>query len=153
MFRETLSAPPQSVLLDEAAGVKSTQEPVLPNTELLQRGTAEVASWNTKRVSTPTHPHISHILTSHTHTQASVRTAVNSYSFIHAKVVERPQLRFKCQADNSSSPFIPLLRDKTNAKSPLPDGNYTSTQRTKLNQFLIFVLFGTSTKLLLKLLV
>ncbi len=107
------------MLLDEAAGVRSAHQPALPSNEV-QRGTAEVASWNTKRVLTPSHYHTpSHC---HTPSQSSVHDAVNSYSFIHAKAVERPQLKFKYQVDNSSSPFIPLLRIKPNAKVPLPQG-------------------------------
>ena len=38
----------QGVLLDEASGVKKNEQPVLP--AVVQQGTAEVASWNKKRV-------------------------------------------------------------------------------------------------------
>ena len=40
--------PMQGVLLDEASGVKKNEQPVLP--AVVQQGTAEVASWNKKRV-------------------------------------------------------------------------------------------------------
>ena len=39
----------QGVLLDEASGVKKNEQPVLP--AVVQQGTAEVASWNKKKVS------------------------------------------------------------------------------------------------------
>ena len=53
--------------------------------------------------------------------QDSVREAVASYKFIHAKNVQRPQLQFQDKIDNSSASFIPLLREKPNALKPLPE--------------------------------
>ena len=38
----------KGILLDEAAGIKKSEKPVLP--QAVQEGTAEVASWNQKRV-------------------------------------------------------------------------------------------------------
>jgi len=88
------------VLLDEAAGMKKNEQPVIP--PVVQQGTAEVATWNKKR--------------------DAVRESVGSYKFIHAKNVQRPQLRFQDHIDNSNTPFIPLIRHKPHALKPLPEG-------------------------------
>jgi len=54
--------------------------------------------------------------------QDAVRESVGSYKFIHAKNVQRPQLRFQDHIDNSNTPFIPLIRRKPHALKPLPEG-------------------------------
>ena len=58
--------------------------------------------------------------------QESVRGQVGSYKFIHARNVQRPQLKFKDQVDNSNNPFIPLIRCKPNAKKALPESKSLS---------------------------
>ncbi|KAL5264843.1 hypothetical protein ACHWQZ_G005798 [Mnemiopsis leidyi] len=40
---------------------------------------------------------------------------------LHSKNILRPQLRWKVKPDNTSSPFVPLIRVKPNAKVPLPE--------------------------------
>ena len=47
---------------------------------------------------------------------------MGKFGIIHSRNVPRPQVRFQDQIDNSNSPFIPRLKEKPNAKVPLPDG-------------------------------
>ena len=113
--------PLQTMLLDEAAGVKVNEQPVLPLS--LQQGTAEVASWNKRRVKLLSNLFQQCLMTnlSSPVSQESVREQVGSYKFIHARNIQRPQLKFRDQVDNSNNPFIPLIRCKPNAKKPLPE--------------------------------
>ncbi|XP_066297430.1 exosome complex component 10-like [Branchiostoma lanceolatum] len=87
-------------LLDEASGVVKQKEPVLP-TGTPQTGTL-VSSWNkTSR--------------SKSGSEKSV-----TWRLLHARNIERPQLKFKDKIDNSNTPFIPIIRHKPNALRPLP---------------------------------
>lgn len=51
-----------------------------------------------------------------------MRESVGSFKFIHAKNVQRPQLKFQDHMDNSNTPFIPPIRYKPHALKPLPEG-------------------------------
>ena len=59
-----------------------------------------------------------------------MREQVGSYKFIHARNIQRPQLRFRDQVDNSNNAFIPLIRFKPNAKKPLPESKQSSIYLT-----------------------
>ncbi|CAH1240111.1 EXOSC10 [Branchiostoma lanceolatum] len=87
-------------LLDEASGVVKQKEPVLP-TGTPQAGTL-VSSWNKKS-------------RSKSGSEKSV-----TWRLLHARNIERPQLKFKDKIDNSNTPFIPIIRHKPNALRPLP---------------------------------
>lgn len=54
--------------------------------------------------------------------QDSVRKQVGKFKFIHSRNVPRPQAKFRDQVDNSNNPFVPRLKEKPNARVPLPDG-------------------------------
>ncbi|KAI8517164.1 Exosome component 10 [Branchiostoma belcheri] len=43
-----------------------------------------------------------------------------TWRLLHARNIERPQLKFKDKIDNSNTPFIPIIRHKPNALRPLP---------------------------------
>ena len=47
---------------------------------------------------------------------------VASYNIMASRNVPRPQVRFKDQIDNSNTVFVPRIRNKPNARQPLPDG-------------------------------
>ena len=48
--------------------------------------------------------------------------ASRAFRFFHGQNIPRPQMMFSRPPDNSNStPFIPLIRDKPNALTPLPD--------------------------------
>ncbi|XP_019637240.1 PREDICTED: exosome component 10-like [Branchiostoma belcheri] len=87
-------------LLDEASGVVKQKEPVLP-AGTPQAGTL-VSSWNKKS-------------RSRSGSEKSV-----TWRLLHARNIERPQLKFKDKIDNSNTPFIPIIRHKPNALRPLP---------------------------------
>eukprot|EP00058_Branchiostoma_floridae_P005020 XP_002590508.1 hypothetical protein BRAFLDRAFT_124507 [Branchiostoma floridae] len=87
-------------LLDQASGVVKQKEPVLP-TGTPQTGTL-VSSWNKKS-------------RSKSGSEKSV-----TWRLLHARNIERPQLKFKDKIDNSNTPFIPIIRHKPNAHRPLP---------------------------------
>ena len=48
-----------------------------------------------------------------------------TFRLLHAKNVQRPQMRFKDKVDNSNTPFIPKIFVKPNATVPLPTCEYT----------------------------
>lgn len=58
--------------------------------------------------------------------QDSVRKQVGVFKFIHSRSVTRPQVLFRDPVDNSNNPFIPRLRQKANARVPLPEGESRS---------------------------
>ncbi|XP_070561163.1 exosome complex component 10-like [Ptychodera flava] len=82
-------------MLDEASGINKNSKPVLPPGA---RGNIVISSWNRK-----------------THDRSKSET----FRLLHAKNIQRPQLKFKEKVDNSNMPFIPLLKSKPNAKKPL----------------------------------
>ncbi|KAG5281909.1 hypothetical protein AALO_G00050130 [Alosa alosa] len=86
------------ILLDEAAGVNRTQEPVMPVG--YQPPKIVVSSWNRKGSGSGHSP--------------------ETFRLLHAKNVQRPQMRFKDKVDNSNTPFIPKIFVKPNAIVPLP---------------------------------
>ncbi|KAM6977515.1 exosome complex component 10 [Aplochiton taeniatus] len=88
------------ILLDEAAGVNKSQQPVMPAG--FQPPKIVVSSWNRKG--------------------AASRSGRGSETFrlLHAKNIARPQLKFKERVDNSNTPFIPKIFVKPNAVKPLP---------------------------------
>lgn len=45
-----------------------------------------------------------------------------SYHFMAMRNVPRPQVKFQDHVDNSNSLFVPRLRNKPNAREPLPEG-------------------------------
>lgn len=44
---------------------------------------------------------------------------VGNTHLITAKMVERPQLRFRDKTDNSNKPFVPIIKEKPNSLKPL----------------------------------
>ena len=65
-----------------------------------------------------------------------MREPVASYSFMTARNVPRPQLKFRDHVDNSNSPHIPLLRSKPNALQPLPEGGSCDHREVLCNYLL-----------------
>ncbi|XP_012681573.1 exosome component 10 isoform X2 [Clupea harengus] len=86
------------ILLDEAGGVNRTQQPVMPVG--YQPPKIVVSSWNRKGSGSGHSP--------------------QTFRLLHAKNVQRPQMRFKDKVDNSNTPFIPKIFVKPNATVPLP---------------------------------
>uniref|UniRef100_A0A673JRI5 Exosome complex component 10 n=1 Tax=Sinocyclocheilus rhinocerous TaxID=307959 RepID=A0A673JRI5_9TELE len=84
------------ILLDEASGVSRTQQPVMPAG--YQPPKIVVSSWNRRNV--PCEEETFHLL--------------------HAKNIQRPQLKFKDKVDNSNTPFVSKIFIKPNAVKPLP---------------------------------
>uniref|UniRef100_A0A673K081 Exosome complex component 10 n=1 Tax=Sinocyclocheilus rhinocerous TaxID=307959 RepID=A0A673K081_9TELE len=82
------------ILLDEASGVSRTQQPVMPAG--YQPPKIVVSSWN-RRVSFS-----------------------ETFHLLHAKNIQRPQLKFKDKVDNSNTPFVSKIFIKPNAVKPLP---------------------------------
>uniref|UniRef100_A0A672RAU3 Exosome complex component 10 n=1 Tax=Sinocyclocheilus grahami TaxID=75366 RepID=A0A672RAU3_SINGR len=82
------------ILLDEASGVSRTQQPVMPAG--YQPPKIVVSSWN-RRVSFS-----------------------ETFHLLHAKNIQRPQLKFKEKVDNSNTPFVSKIFSKPNAVKPLP---------------------------------
>uniref|UniRef100_A0A8C2DRC9 Exosome complex component 10 n=1 Tax=Cyprinus carpio TaxID=7962 RepID=A0A8C2DRC9_CYPCA len=85
------------ILLDEASGVSRTQQPVMPAG--YQPPKIVVSSWN-RRVGFSRREETFHLL--------------------HAKNIQRPQLKFKDKVDNSNTPFVSKIFIKPNAVKPLP---------------------------------
>ncbi|XP_062855222.1 exosome component 10 [Trichomycterus rosablanca] len=83
------------ILLDQASGVTRSQ-PVMPAG--YQAPKIVVSSWNRK---------------------GGDRSA-ETFHLLHAKNVQRPQLKFKEKVDNSNTPFISKIFIKPNASKPLP---------------------------------
>ncbi|XP_058246647.1 exosome component 10 isoform X2 [Hemibagrus wyckioides] len=92
------------ILLDEASGVTRSQ-PVMPAG--YQPPKIVVSSWNRK---------------------GGDRSA-ETFRLLHAKNVQRPQLKFKEKVDNSNTPFISRIFIKPNAVKPLPP--YFSNKRLR----------------------
>uniref|UniRef100_A0A8C1L115 Exosome complex component 10 n=1 Tax=Cyprinus carpio TaxID=7962 RepID=A0A8C1L115_CYPCA len=85
------------ILLDEASGVSRSQQPVMPAG--YQPPKIVVSSWN-RRVGFSRREETFHLL--------------------HAKNIQRPQLKFKDKVDNSNTPFVSKIFIKPNAVKPLP---------------------------------
>ncbi|KAI5621953.1 exosome component 10, partial [Silurus asotus] len=83
------------ILLDEASGVTRSQQPVMPAG--YQPPKIVVSSWNRK---------------------GGDRSA-ETFRLLHAKNIQRPQLKFKEKVDNSNTPFISKIFVKPNALKPL----------------------------------
>ncbi|KAG2459298.1 EXOSX protein, partial [Polypterus senegalus] len=88
------------ILLDEASGVHRTQQPVLPAG--VQAPKMIVSSWNRKG------------------REPNQRSKSGTFHLLHAKNIQRPQIRFKEKVDNSNTPFAPKIFVKPNALKPLP---------------------------------
>ncbi|KAG9332788.1 hypothetical protein JZ751_014887 [Albula glossodonta] len=88
------------ILLDEASGVNRTQQPIMPAG--FQPPKTIVSSWNRK---------------GRDHGQGS---SSETFRLLHAKNIQRPQLKFKEKVDNSNTPFVPKIFIKPNAIKPLP---------------------------------
>uniref|UniRef100_A0A9J8D6A7 Exosome complex component 10 n=1 Tax=Cyprinus carpio carpio TaxID=630221 RepID=A0A9J8D6A7_CYPCA len=82
------------ILLDEASGVSRSQQPVMPAG--YQPPKIVVSSWN-RRVGFS-----------------------ETFHLLHAKNIQRPQLKFKDKVDNSNTPFVSKIFIKPNAVKPLP---------------------------------
>ncbi|KAI4902787.1 hypothetical protein NFI96_011162 [Prochilodus magdalenae] len=93
------------ILLDEASGVTRSQ-PVMPAG--YQPPKIVVSSWNRK---------------------GGDRNA-ETFHLLHAKNIQRPQLKFKEKVDNSNTPFISKIFIKPNAIKPLPS-YFTNKQLRK----------------------
>uniref|UniRef100_A0A8C1G3H1 Exosome complex component 10 n=1 Tax=Cyprinus carpio TaxID=7962 RepID=A0A8C1G3H1_CYPCA len=88
------------ILLDEASGVSRTQQPVMPAG--YQPPKIVVSSWN-RRVSF-----------------SGGERRDETFHLLHAKNIQRPQLKFKEKVDNSNTPFVSKIFIKPNAVKPLP---------------------------------
>uniref|UniRef100_A0A8C4TDH1 Exosome complex component 10 n=1 Tax=Erpetoichthys calabaricus TaxID=27687 RepID=A0A8C4TDH1_ERPCA len=88
------------ILLDEASGVHRTQQPVLPAG--VQAPKMIVSSWNRKG------------------RELNQRSKSGTFHLLHAKNIQRPQIRFREKVDNSNTPFAPKIFVKPNALKPLP---------------------------------
>ncbi|KAK7128557.1 hypothetical protein R3I94_016956 [Phoxinus phoxinus] len=84
------------ILLDEASGVSRSQQPVMPTG--YQPPKIVVSSWNRKGGERNT----------------------ETFRLLHAKNIQRPQLKFKDKVDNSNTPFVSKIFIKPNAEKPLP---------------------------------
>ncbi|XP_053704720.1 spermidine synthase isoform X2 [Synchiropus splendidus] len=94
------------ILLDEADGVNRSQQPVMPAG--FQPPKIVVSSWNRKG--------------------SSSDGRAGTFKLLHAKNIQRPQLKFKEKIDNSNTPFIPKIFVKPNAMKPLP--SYFTSKNT-----------------------
>ncbi|XP_056589892.1 exosome component 10 [Triplophysa dalaica] len=83
------------ILLDEASGVNRTQQPVMPVG--YQPPKIVVSSWN-----------------------RGGGQATETFHLLHAKNIQRPQLKFKEKVDNSNTPAVSKIFIKPNALKPLP---------------------------------
>ncbi|KAF4070622.1 hypothetical protein AMELA_G00287390 [Ameiurus melas] len=92
------------ILLDEASGVTRSQ-PVMPAG--YQPPKIVVSSWNRK----------------------GGDSNAETFRLLHAKNIQRPQLRFKEKVDNSNTPFISRIFIKPNALQPLAP--YFSNKRVR----------------------
>uniref|UniRef100_A0A674CZM2 Exosome complex component 10 n=1 Tax=Salmo trutta TaxID=8032 RepID=A0A674CZM2_SALTR len=88
------------ILLDDAAGVNRSQQPVMPAG--FQPPKIVVSSWNRKGGDS-----------------GSGRSS-ETFRLLQAKNVTRPQLKFREKVDNSNTPFTPKIIVKPNARKPLP---------------------------------
>uniref|UniRef100_A0A8C1KWT9 Exosome complex component 10 n=1 Tax=Cyprinus carpio TaxID=7962 RepID=A0A8C1KWT9_CYPCA len=88
------------ILLDEASGVSRSQQPVMPAG--YQPPKIVVSSWN-RRVGF-----------------SGGERREETFHLLHAKNIQRPQLKFKDKVDNSNTPFVSKIFIKPNAVKPLP---------------------------------
>ncbi|XP_030639916.1 exosome complex component 10 [Chanos chanos] len=84
------------ILLDEASGVNRAQQPVMPAG--YQPPKIVVSSWNRK---------------------GSSGSRSETFQLLHAKNIQRPQLKFLEKVDNTNTPFISKIFVKPNAIKPL----------------------------------
>uniref|UniRef100_A0A8C5QXY1 Exosome complex component 10 n=1 Tax=Leptobrachium leishanense TaxID=445787 RepID=A0A8C5QXY1_9ANUR len=89
------------MLLDEVTGVARNKQPILPAG--LQAPKTIISSWNRKG------------------NDLSKKGKSETFRLLHAKNIQRPQMKFKERLDNSNTPFIPKIFVKPNAQRPLPD--------------------------------
>ncbi|MGH0147042.1 UNVERIFIED_CONTAM: hypothetical protein FKN15_060862 [Acipenser sinensis] len=92
------------ILLDEASGVNRKQ-PILPAG--VQPPKTIVSSWNRKGGA------------------LSKRNQSETFRLLHAKNIQRPQMKFREKVDNANTPFVPKIFAKPNALKPLPAGFHT----------------------------
>ncbi len=135
----------QGILLDEASGVSRTQQPVMPAG--YQPPKIVVSSWN-RRVSFSAHSSFNlgkYLLEREISLTWSRFDKVwlvteepvlawwqlflslqggerrdETFHLLHAKNIQRPQLKFKEKVDNSNTPFVSKIFIKPNAVKPLP---------------------------------
>ncbi|MBN3326175.1 EXOSX protein, partial [Atractosteus spatula] len=88
------------ILLDEASGVNRNQQPILPAG--IQPPKTIVSSWNRKS------------------RDSSKAAKSETFRLLHAKNIQRPQLKFREKVDNSNTPFVPKIFVKPNALKSLP---------------------------------
>ncbi|XP_065661532.1 exosome complex component 10 isoform X2 [Hydra vulgaris] len=83
-------------LLDEAAGLKKNNKPILPPTSIYKQSSPVVSSWNKDK---------------------NYKSGAKSGAFklLLAKNIQRPQLKFINKVDNSNKPFVPYIKQKHNA--------------------------------------
>jgi len=87
--------------LDEAAGLKRTADPLL--LEVSQSNVSRVSgSWN-----------------NFDRSKKSIQSNKGEVKLLAAKNVVRPQVKFSKLVDNTTSPFMPRLKDKPNSRKPL----------------------------------
>ncbi|KAK6171223.1 hypothetical protein SNE40_019458 [Patella caerulea] len=84
--------------LDEASGIKKTETNLLVKS--VETKSQILASWNKKKGS---------------------KDSPTSFRLLAAKNTPRPQFKFKDKVDNSSNPFVPLIKEKPNALVPLTE--------------------------------
>uniref|UniRef100_A0AAR2M3M4 Exosome complex component 10 n=1 Tax=Pygocentrus nattereri TaxID=42514 RepID=A0AAR2M3M4_PYGNA len=94
------------IMLDEASGVTRSQ-PVMPAG--YQPPRIVVSSWNRK---------------GNDHSG-------ETFHLLHAKNIQRPQLKFKEKVDNSNTPFVAKIFVKPNAIKPLPSCELTKLQKER----------------------
>ncbi|XP_041129731.1 exosome component 10-like [Polyodon spathula] len=87
------------ILLDEASGVNRKQ-PILPAG--VQPPKTIVSSWNRKGGA------------------LGKRNKCETFRLLHAKNIQRPQMKFRERVDNANTPFVPKIFAKPNALKPLP---------------------------------
>ncbi|KAG5838759.1 hypothetical protein ANANG_G00226990 [Anguilla anguilla] len=88
------------ILLDEASGVNRTQQPIMPAG--IQPPKTIVSSWNRKG------------------RDFGQGGSSETFRLLHAKNIQRPQLKFREKVDHSNTPFVPKIFIKPNAIKPLP---------------------------------
>ncbi|XP_036389314.1 exosome component 10 isoform X1 [Megalops cyprinoides] len=88
------------ILLDEASGVNRNQQPIMPAG--FQPPKTIVSSWNRRGG------------------DSGRGSSSETFRLLHAKNIQRPQLKFREKVDNSNTPFMPKIFVKPNAIKPLP---------------------------------
>jgi len=93
-------------LLDEAAGLKKNDTPILPPS--IKQSSPIISTWNKKK-DTP-------------------GRGRSIYKLLMAKNIQRPQLKWLDKIDNSNTPFVPYIKHKPHALKPLEE-DYSRGER------------------------